>query len=115
MVGWNDLKGRGGDKDLIAPKDGEAAGARGGVDASLAHNSLEYGDGFKGAVGELVTDGEFLLYFGDKQRVDEEYSGQNLRQKMCILNLADIESLPTHTHHTVTPRRINAHLNSRVL
>ena len=51
VVGGTALERRRWDEDLIAPKDGETAGAGGCVDASLAHNCLENGDGFEGAVG----------------------------------------------------------------
>ena len=60
MVGGYVREGSGGNEDLISPEDGKAAGAGGGVEASLADDGFEDGDGFGGAVGEGVADGEFL-------------------------------------------------------
>mmetsp|Transcript_8948 Transcript_8948/g.20137 ORF Transcript_8948/g.20137 Transcript_8948/m.20137 type:complete len:254 (+) Transcript_8948:949-1710(+) len=59
VVGGRVDEGLRGDEDLIAPEDGETAGAGGGVDAGLADDCFEDGDGFVGAVGEFVADGEF--------------------------------------------------------
>ena len=63
MVGRCVLKGCSRDKDLISPKDGEAAVAGAGVDSGLADDGFENGDGFDGSGGEGVADGEFLFCF----------------------------------------------------
>mmetsp|Transcript_35407 Transcript_35407/g.85417 ORF Transcript_35407/g.85417 Transcript_35407/m.85417 type:complete len:243 (-) Transcript_35407:370-1098(-) len=59
VVGGRVDEGRGGDEDLIAPEDGETAGAGGGVNARLADDGLEDGDGFVGAIGQRVAYREF--------------------------------------------------------
>ena len=57
VVGGSVHEGRGGDEDLITPKDGKSTRARGGVDARLTNDGLEDGDGFVGAIGELLAHG----------------------------------------------------------
>ena len=55
MVGGRVFEGASRDEDLIAPVDGEAAFAGGGVDARLADDGFEDGDGFVFSGGEFVA------------------------------------------------------------
>ncbi len=61
MVSGSVFEWSGGDEDLISPKDGEATGSGGGVDAGLTNDCLEDGDGFVGTIRKLMADRKFLF------------------------------------------------------
>lgn len=59
-MGGSVHEGRGGDEDLIAPKDGKSPRAGRGIDTRLTNDGLEDCDGFVGSIGEFLADGQFL-------------------------------------------------------
>ena len=94
VMGGSVHKRRGGDKNLIAPEDGKSPSAGGGVDACLTNDGLEDGDGFVGAIGELLADGEFLLCFA-VVNANEKSGSQSNRQVKETIYAVPLEVLTT--------------------